>query len=70
MPGGWPKGVNARKYVDRYLNAQRDKRLVLFDETRSFDASVASTDPELEDSPSVAALRRVVERGPNAPPSR
>ncbi len=70
LPRGWPKGVNAREYVDRYLDAQRDRRLALFDETRSVDASVAGTDPELEDSPSVRALRRVVECGANAPPSR
>ena len=68
LPTGWPKKVNAREYVDRYLNAQRDRKLALFDEARSVDASAAGTDPGLEDSTSVKALRAVVERGPSAPP--
>ena len=30
LPKGWPKGTNAREYIDRFLNARRDRQLALF----------------------------------------
>jgi len=57
-PKGWPKGISAQDYCDAILDSKRAEMLIKIDAGITDD--IEGVDPSVEQSESVAALRRSV----------